>query len=88
MGGEGFMEKLKMLLMGSGGSTAPAEPTSDIPPWETPIGPPPMPRRPMPSTSPSPEPMGMQDDIASQVQALQRQRDIAKRLIPQDIWNK
>lgn len=89
MGGEGFMEKLKMLLMGSGGATPPQEPIDEAAPWNTPIGPPPMPRRPMPSPSPSPMmPEAGGDDIGMQVQQLMKQRELAKRLAPEGMWNK
>ena len=84
----GFMEKLKALLMGSGGATAPPEAPMEGNPWDVPIGGGVPPRRPMPMPSPSPEPMGMQDDIGMQVQQLMKQRELAKRLAPEGAWNR
>ena len=90
MGGEGgFLDKLKMMLGGGGQAPPPPAPTGN--PWDDPSLAPPthqmpggqmMPgaQHPGPMASPAP---GMQDDITAQVQALMRQREIAKRLLPE-----
>lgn len=90
MGGESFLEKLKTLLGGTSSSGTPPmgrTAPNEVPPWEVPISG----GAPMPMASPSPEPPpapSMQDDVDMQVKRLMRQRDIAKRLIPEQTWNR
>jgi hypothetical protein len=81
----GFLEKLKALLMGSQGPTAPSQTTNEGKPWEDPsLSPPP---RPAPSPSPTPGPEEL-DPIGAQVRQLVKQREIEKRLIPESSWNR
>jgi hypothetical protein len=93
MGGEGgFLDKLRQMMMGSRPPTAPPQAMPEGKPWEDPSLAPPMHQMPgsqmMPGAQhPGPMPTG-QDDITAQVQQLMKQREIAKRLIPEQGWNK
>ena len=88
-----FLEKLKMLLGGKAKEPAPAP---EGKPWETPLSTVPgVPMHRMPDGSmmegashPAGGPAGSGNDIDAQVQRLMMQREIAKRLLPQEIWNK
>ena len=93
MGGEGFMEKLKMLF--GGGSAPPTEPTPEGKPWEQPMsGAPPagfhrmpdgslMRDAAMPSPSPSPmAPGSVSDDPMALAVELARKREMVKKMVP------
>lgn len=79
-----FMEKLKAMIMGS---QPPPQAPPQGNPWEDPSlsGGLPRPSPAPPQMAPA---MGPQDDIERQVQMLQKQRDIAKRFIPEGTWNR
>lgn len=79
-----FLSKLKALFSGGEAPPAPPEVNPDRP-WDSEMFQ--QEAQPMPQEATAP-PMEPQDDIGKQVAALTRQREIAKRLVPERAWNR
>jgi hypothetical protein len=93
-----FFEKLKQMLMGSPSPAPSPEPTGK--PWERPLSPemtpgfhrmPGGPLMPDAAMQPPPEapaaPQG-QEAIGRQIEQLLKQREVAKKFIPEGTWNR
>jgi hypothetical protein len=85
-----FLEQLKAMM--GGGSPKPTVPQDDLneaEPWNSPSLQTAAPVAPMEPSGPPPEaPMSPMEDAIQQAVRLERQRKLASRLIPQQMWNK